>query len=102
MTQVLTAKLAGKGSRHFFPHIFPSLQFPSPRLSSLPLQSIMCALQLLSSCSLSKLSLTMPAEGIQLDRVGGEAAFGNHLLAKGTDGTNITKMFMQQQSKKSF
>lgn len=52
--------------------------------------------------SLSKLAPTMPAKGIQLDRVGGESAVGNHLLAKGTDGTNISKMFMQQRSKKSF
>lgn len=44
----------------------------------------------------------MPAERIQLDRVGGEAAVGNHLMAEGTDGTNTSKMFVQQQYKKSF
>lgn len=33
----------------------------------------------------------MPAEGMQLDRVGSEPVVGNHLLAKGTDGANISK-----------
>ncbi len=98
MTQVLTAKLVEERKQAFF----SSLQFPSLRLSSLSLCSIMCAIQLLSSCSLWKLALTMPAEGIQLDRVGGEAAVGNHLLAKDTDGTNTGKMLVQQQPKKSF
>lgn len=49
----------------------------------------MCAIQLLSSCSLLKLALAVAAEGIQLDSVGGEAAVGNLLLAKGTDGTKV-------------
>ncbi|CAB1453377.1 unnamed protein product [Pleuronectes platessa] len=49
----------------------------------------------------TKPALTVPAQGLQLDGVGGEPAVGNHLLAKGTDGTNTGKMFVQQQSKKS-
>lgn len=102
MTQVLTAKLFGRGSGRFPPDIFSSLQFLSRRLRSPSLFSKMCAIQLFSSCSLWKLALTTPAGRIQLDRVGGEAAVGNHLLAKGADGTNTSKMFVQQKSKKSF
>lgn len=102
MTQLLTAKQAGKEASIFPLHIFSSLQFPSLRRSSLSFYSIMSAIQLLSSCSLSELALTVPAQGIQLDRVGGEAAVGNHLLAKGTDGTNTSKMFVQQQFQEVF
>lgn len=99
-TQVLKAKLFGRWSRLVSAHIFSSLPFLSLTLRSLLLCSKMCAIQLFSARSLWKLALTMPTGRLQLDRVGGEAAVGNHLLAEGTDGTNSVKMLVQQQCKR--
>lgn len=42
-----------------------------------------------------------PCQRRESDWAEWEVRIGNHLLAKGTDGTNTSKMFMQQQSKKS-
>ena len=99
MTQLLTAKLAGEEADIFLGIFSPRCSFH--RWDSAASPSVMCAIQLLSSRSLLKPALTVPAQGLQLDGVGGEPAVGNHLLAKGTDGTDTSKMFVQQQSKKS-
>lgn len=80
MTQALTAELPGK---MFSPHC-RSCQRDA---GSLSLCSIMCAIQMLSSCFLSKRALTTAAEGTRLDRVGGESPVGNHLPAKKKKGT---------------
>lgn len=76
MTRVLTAELSVRGKGCFFSLL-------NRLLSSSRLCCDMCSLAVAIP-----LDLTTPAETTQSGRVGGEAAVGNHLLAKGTDGPN--------------
>lgn len=100
LTQVLKAKPFGRWSSLVSAHIFSSPPFLSATLRSLLPRSKMCAIQLFPARSLWKPALTAPTGRLQLDRVGGEAAVGNHLLAEGTDGANSVKMLVQQRSKR--
>lgn len=94
MTWVFTAKLFRRGNGRPSPHH----SFLSLRLGSLPpLDSVMCAIQLLPFCSLWK------AGRVRLDGAGGEAAIADHLLARGAQMAQISqfeKSFRQTGKRK--